>query len=202
MSDPPSTPLHPTREAWLLALTEEVRPWFMGELPPIVRLSVGFTSKGMRSTRVGECWSTKKRDPKRPPQIFIHPGQTDPLKVAAIVCHELIHAARPGVKHGAKFKEMALLIGLEGRMTATRPGDEFKFMIQEMLKTVGPFPHEAPTAEESSTGPKQSTRMLKMECQECGYLCRAAKKWVEVGVPECPACRVGLVVEMPEEEAA
>jgi hypothetical protein len=34
---------------------------------------------------------------------------------------------------------------------------------------------------------KQSTRMLKAECPECGYTIRLAKKWAEVGLPSCPS---------------
>lgn len=39
-----------------------------------------------------------------------------------------------------------------------------------------------------SSGPKkQSARMMKCECTECGYLVRTAKKWLdEKGPPHCP----------------
>jgi hypothetical protein len=32
---------------------------------------------------------------------------------------------------------------------------------------------------------KQSTRMLKLECDECGYVVRTTQKWINVGVPVC-----------------
>jgi hypothetical protein len=32
---------------------------------------------------------------------------------------------------------------------------------------------------------KQSTRMLKLECTNCGYTVRTTQKWIEVGLPTC-----------------
>lgn len=39
-----------------------------------------------------------------------------------------------------------------------------------------------------STRPKKQTaRLLKAECAECGYTVRVTAKWLEVGPPHCPA---------------
>ncbi|MGY4832241.1 transcription elongation protein SprT [Burkholderia pyrrocinia] len=35
--------------------------------------------------------------------------------------------------------------------------------------------------------PRQSTRMHKTECTECGYTARVSAKWLKVGAPLCPA---------------
>ena len=32
---------------------------------------------------------------------------------------------------------------------------------------------------------KQSTRMLRCRCMDCGYTLRTTQKWIEVGVPTC-----------------
>lgn len=36
---------------------------------------------------------------------------------------------------------------------------------------------------------KQSTRMIKASCPECGYTVRVTRKWLDTaGAPICPAC--------------
>jgi hypothetical protein len=183
-----------TREAWLLALVERLRPLYNGELPERVRISTGFSSKGARSNVIGECWHAEVADDKVP-HVFIHPGQVDSLEVAAIVAHELIHACRPEAKHGPKFKAVAISIGLEGNMKATRPGERFGEIVKPILDEIGDYPHARLNASAgvSSNGPKQSTRMLKCECPECGYTVRTTQKWLDIAVPSCPACDVEMV---------
>lgn len=39
---------------------------------------------------------------------------------------------------------------------------------------------------ESNRPPKQTTRLMKAECAECGYTVRVTSKWLEVGPPHCP----------------
>jgi len=38
----------------------------------------------------------------------------------------------------------------------------------------------------SSAPPKQSTRLRKVECTDCGYTVRVTQKWLDVGKPHCP----------------
>lgn len=181
---------HATREGWLQALTESLRPWYeeVGLTVPPVHIGVGFTSKGARSTRVGECWHPDASD-DGVPQVFIHPRYNDPENVAAVLVHELIHAALgPGAKHGPAFKRPALALGLGGRMTATVPTDALLDRLRPVLLDLGPYPHGAlrPVAGTSSTGPKQTTRMRKAECPDCGYLVRTTQKWLDIATPVCP----------------
>lgn len=190
---------HATREAWLMALADDLRPWFedLGLTVPETRISVGFTSKGARSTRIGECWHADASD-DRIPQVFVHPGLHDPVEVAATVLHELVHAAvGPGHKHGPVFKRPATALGLAGRMTSTHAGPDLVTRLGPVLDALGPYPHGAlhPGAE-SSTGPKQTTRMHKAECSACGYTVRVSRKWLDLGAPVCP------VDEIPMEAAA
>lgn len=44
----------------------------------------------------------------------------------------------------------------------------------------------APVGGASTAKPKQTTRLKKCECQECGYTVRVTQKWLEVGPPHCP----------------
>lgn len=182
-----------TREAWLLELVEKLRPLYNGELPEAVRISTGFSSKGLRSKVIGECWNAKAAE-DQVPHIFIHPGLGDSLEVAAVVAHELIHACRPEAKHGPKFKAMALAIGLEGNMKATKAGARFVETALPILGEIGAYPHgRLKPLGASSNGPTQSTRMLKVSC-DCGYTVRTTQKWLDVAIPTCPCCEVEMIV--------
>lgn len=44
----------------------------------------------------------------------------------------------------------------------------------------------APVGGASTAKPKQSTRLKKCECEECGYTVRVTQKWLDVGAPHCP----------------
>lgn len=187
-----------TREAWLHALIEAIRPWYKEAgtpLPKSVRISVGFSSKGARSNRIGECWAPSA-DEHGLSQIFVHPSLSDAGTVAHVVVHELIHAAVGCDKqHGPAFRAPAVALGLEGRMTATVPGADLVERLKPVLKELGRYPHGALKGGTSSGPKKQSTRMLKCECPECGYIARTTSKWIdEVGAPICPADMVSMEV--------
>lgn len=178
-----------TREAWLQALVEKVTPWCedAGLTVPPVRISVGYTSKGLRSNRIGECWHPEAVE-DHVPTIFVHPGLRQ-CDVGHVVVHELIHASLgPGAKHGPLFRRPALALGLTGRMTATVPSPELQARLDAVCDDLGAYPHGVltPTSGLTSTGPKQSTRMLKVECPGCGYTVRTTRKWLEIGTPRCP----------------
>lgn len=176
-----------TREEWLNFITDEVRPVFAevgAPLPDDVRMAVGFTSTGYRSRSIGECWDATVSGDKHF-EIFIKPDQDDAMRVAGILVHELAHAA-VGIKHGHKapFKRVAVALGLEGKMTATTEGAAFVKMMAPILKKAGPLPHKKLKA--YSIRKKQSTRLLKCECEECGYTVRTTAKWLEAaGTPYC-----------------
>lgn len=176
-----------TREAWLNAVAEGMRPWFKSQglnLPPF-RVSIGFPSKGSRGKAIGECW-TDSASADGHHEIFLRPDRADSMDVAATLCHELIHAA-VGIKvgHGSAFKRAANALGLEGPMKATTAGEDFKEWCEPILEAVGPLPHATLSLASESSGPaKQTTRMLKAACA-CGYTVRLSAKWARVGA-WCP----------------
>lgn len=101
-----------------------------------------------------------------------------------VLVHELVHAAddcRSG--HKGAFRRLATAIGLTGRMTATVAGPELAARLHALAEELGPYPHAALDA---SMRKKQSTRMLKVVCPDCGYAVRTTNKWLEIGVPTCP----------------
>lgn len=170
------------REGWLHQGVEMMRSWFNGSLPKQVQVSVGFP-KYSKGNAIGQCWSNALAADKLH-HIFITPKIDDPVEALAILAHELVHAA-VGIKasHGPAFREVALSIGLEGRMKATVAGEELKKKLQQMTTTLGAYPHGA--LNPSSDRDKQGTRLVKVEC-ECGCVVRMTRKWLDtVGEPTC-----------------
>lgn len=180
----------PNREQWLNSLTTHLRQHFTTSgftIPENVRMTCGFPSKSATSRknrRIGECWDASRSDGKVF-EIFISPVVSDAVEVGAILAHELVHST-VGLKAGHKgqFIKCAKAIGLEGKMTSTHPGEAFKQALGVMVADVGPYPHE--TLNASSAPKKQGTRMVKCECEECGYVVRTTSKWIETeGAPHC-----------------
>lgn len=173
-----------TREAWLQAFADKARPHFEAAGAPIpsnVRCSIGFSSKGVRSNRIGECWADVVSQDQHF-EIFIVPAlQSDSARIADILTHELVHAA-VGIAagHGPKFRKVATALGLEGKMTATTAGDRWREWALPILEELGPLPGASLGGSAASSAPKkQTTRMLKVECPDCGFSFRTTAKHLE-----------------------
>lgn len=174
------------REAWLQKAVKAFGPMFAEvgvNLPPKVQVSVGFPGGGSARTRIGECWHANAAGDKVP-HIFISPMLHEPVIVLATLAHELVHA-QGAMGHGADFRNVAVGIGLEGKMTATVPGDALIERLKKMADALGEYPHKGLTLSDRK---KQSTRMLKVECVEgSGYKVRLTRTWLdEYGAPFCP----------------
>lgn len=208
-----------TREAWMERICEELRPTFESLDAPLPKYRVTLSlTPGKRV--VGVCFN-KTVSADGVYEILIRLDQAEPLDVAAVLAHELIHAAVGlAAGHGKPFGRVARALGLEGPLTATRPGEAFKKLVAPILEKVGPFPHaplQVEAAERSggprrSSGPKpQKNRQIKCRCVEpaedgstevCGYTCRTTRMWIERGgAPLCPIHSEPMVVEGEEEEA-
>ncbi|RPI40403.1 MAG: hypothetical protein EHM67_09420, partial [Hyphomicrobiaceae bacterium] len=116
-----------TREQWLNAFIAAARPAFVRygkPLPENMRAAICPPHRKMKA--IGLCWSDKVVDDGGR-EIWVTSAETDPVRVAGILVHELCHAALPHkVKHGPEFRRLAESMGLEGRMTATTEGQTFK----------------------------------------------------------------------------
>lgn len=185
-----------TREEWLDKAVAKLEPLFLDikqPLPPKVRVSCGWpSSKGLSSKNkvIGECWHSDATADGIP-QIFISPTLTDPVKVLGVLVHELIHAM--GIKgHKKDFRAVALLIGLEGKMTATEPGKVLEGKLMKIAHFLGEYPH---VELQGSIRPKQSTRLLKAWCTECGYTVRVTRKWLDIAAPTCTVCETEMESE-------
>jgi hypothetical protein len=206
---------HETREQWLNAAVDLLRPVFKERakvtLPKKIRISCGFPSGGRRSRAVGECWS-KASSTDETFEIFVSPRMDDEMKVLGTVAHECAHA---GVgldkKHGPVFKAAGAAILLEGPPKSMGEGKEFIEQIgRQIVKALGEYPHASLKGGLSSGPKKQSTRLLKVFCRDCNYTMRITAKWLMIGTPDCPnsGCgRFGKAMEAPvdagdaEEEA-
>lgn len=185
-----------TREEWLARFTEAARPLFKkygAPLPKKVRCSVGFPSKGVRSSTIGECWSPDQTK-DGVSEIFIRPSlQDDSSRIADVLVHELCHAALPwGTGHGKAFKLLATSLGLTGKMTATVAGPAFHEWATPIIKELGKFPGAALGGHLEGGKKKQTTRMIKLECDSCDWMCRTTAKHVHPDL-SCPSCGDGYL---------
>lgn len=171
-------------------VAELMRPMFAeagAPLPEKVRVTLSLTG---RSKVIGRCYSPAASGDGAT-EILVRLDQEKPIEVAAILAHELAHAA-VGVEHGHRkpFEKVIRKIGLAGKATATTAGPEFEARVAPMLAAAGAFPHAALNFAAASSGPKkQGTRLLKVECHEdgCGLVVRQTAKWIrEVGPVHCP----------------
>ncbi len=178
----------PTREQWLAAagllLTKHV---FADEaVPANIKYSCSWPGGGSRTKRIGECWSPSASAGSSH-EIFISPLKSDTLRVLDILTHEMVHAI-VGVEAGHKgaFKRLAVAVGLEGKMTATTAGADLLEKLEVVAGELGDYPHSEMTPGAGPTK-KQTTRLLKAECGECGYVVRITRKWADELGACCPA---------------
>lgn len=182
-----------TREEWLEAAIELMRPLFKSQTYEIPKLHVacGWPHRGGTSKKkrvFGQCWS-EAASADGLHQIFVSPfcENKDEYGVLPVLVHEVVHAV-VGIeaKHGKVFRKCAEAVGLTGKMTSTVAGDVLTVKLAEWQKTLGEYPH-ARLDLDMAPVKKQTTRMIKMTCGECGYVARTARKWIdEVGPAHCP----------------
>jgi hypothetical protein len=200
---------HNTREAWLRAATNELRPHFtkLGlAIPEAIRFSIAFTSQGKKSRVAGEVWPAAASADGHC-ELIVRADFADPLDVLGILVHQLTHAALPPeAKHGKPFRDAALRLGLEGPMRNAMPGPALRERLNELAANLGPLPHGRLDFHQITLAgltvadrpKKQTTRMLKAEClaRGCGYTVRVAARWLsDLGAPHCP--KHGLMTTPP-----
>jgi hypothetical protein len=190
-----NTLIYKTREDWLEHAIKLLTPLFAQRgYPgvPRVRVACGWPSSRGTSAKkrtVGQCWAPEAAT-DGVSQIFISPYLDDiagPQGVLATLVHEVIHAVVGlEAKHGKVFRKCAEAVGLEGKMTATNANEMLCKQQVEWAAKLGEYPHAKLDLLKSPVK-KQTTRMHKAECDECGYTVRLSQKWLdEVGSPHCP----------------
>lgn len=194
----PTASFEGTREQWLNAFVEHAKPAFKAagyELPEKVRVSVGFTGARGGGKVLGACWHEEaSTDGTR--EIFVVPTIDDSSLIAGVLTHELCHTLfGPDEKHGKNFKAAGAAVGLIGKPTAMLPPQDgeknaWHEWADPILADLGPIPHARLDPTKSGVK-KQSTRLLKAECETCGLTFRITAKWVNAlsergETMECP----------------
>lgn len=181
---------HSTREGWLECAVAELRDRFARAghtLPQSIHVTCGWPSARALTARraVGEAWRPEA-SATGTCETFISPCLDSAADVLPVLVHELAHHA-VGVEHGHRkpFADCASAVGLLGPMTSTRADDELRLWCQRYEERHGAYPHGRLDSTKSGRK-KQSTRMLKLTCPECGYLVRTTAQWIAYGFPTCP----------------
>lgn len=196
-----------TREQWLQQLANKLRPGFAGAgapLPEDLHISCGWpthkalVSASSKNRTVGQCFSPLC-SAKGTTEVFVSPAVSDQAEVAAILVHELCHAAliaeHPDAGHGPQFKALATAMGLCGKMTETTASPDLAQRLHALTVKMIPYPHSV--LDHTVNAKKQGTRMLKLVCAECGYSVRTTQQWIDTGLPSCP-CN-GEEMQPPED---
>ena len=183
--------IYSTREEWLTAGVEELRPLFKLQGRPVadkVRIACGFPLDAKRSKAIGQCWS-QSNSGDRTVEILISPELADPVQVFEVLVHELCHATPNGMNHGKPFQAIAKAMHLEPHngtvrepWKSTKGTDQFVSVYEDIIEALGDYPHAPLTYQTKKT---QTTRMLKAVCGDCGYTIRLTSKWAQQGLPHC-----------------
>jgi hypothetical protein len=202
-----SKPKYETREEWLVAAVDAMRPLFKSHeyVIPALRVTCGWPSSRALSRKkrcLGECWSKESSTDKKP-QIFISPYLDEAASdtgVLATLVHEVVHAVVGNKEgHNKVFGKCARAVGLEGKLTSTNAGEELVSAMEDWSKSLGEYPHARLDLLKRPTK-KQTTRMVKCECGTCGYTVRTSRKWLEeTGAPICPCNKKSMGFEIPDE---
>jgi hypothetical protein len=133
----------------------------------LVALAYSFPTRGAAvghgGGTIGQCISAKLEGSAAGEQalIVVHPSQwSSDLAVLAVLAHEMAHAATPGAGHGAPFVRLVRRMGLDGKPTATVPGESFKRAAEQLRAALPPFPAGSLTITRKVAG----TRMRLFEC--------------------------------------
>lgn len=202
-----------TREAWLTAAIEIMRPMFIQigmELPERIHVSVGFGfgTKAESKVIAGQTTHTSvSADGVN--HVFVSPELGDTAEVLAVLMHELIHVAdNLASGHKGTFAEAATRLGMIGPMTSAVPDIALAAELMTMAAELGAYDHGKldmvllrtpvavgpdgrPVGPRRTSGPKaQTNRHVKLSCAEhAAYSLRMSRSTYELGAPLCGICK-------------
>jgi hypothetical protein len=196
--------MHSTREDWLQAAVEELRPIFdliSKPLPKRIRTSCGYPLHYKRNKRIADSHASED-SADRTLEVFIAPSICDPSVVFTALLGQLCRATNGAWSYGSSYATVAVEVGLEPDTSSpdiwrsAKGGTAFKTMYGDMIAGLGKYPHASLALSEKKT---QSTRMLKAYCTECGYTVRLTSKWALAGLPICPLDNTSFQLESTPE---
>ena len=114
--------------------------------------------------------------------------KADSMRVADILLHEMIHTCAVFHGHKRAFRDIALGVGLTGKMTSTRASDSLNDRIKlEVVDVLGKYPHaRVQLIPRGKRG--VGSRLIKCVCLNCEFNFRTTRKWINKanGVLGCP----------------
>ncbi len=187
-----SKPKYATREAWLIdacdiILDKIVMPACPDHERPNYRVSVGWPVRTPKA--IGQCF-VKEASEGSFNEIFVTPKIDDTKKVLWVLAHELIHAVDNCASgHRGFFFAIAIAIGIEKPVATGDPGPELIKRLNAIQKKLGDIPHCKINM--ANAPKKQTTRMIKIECQACGFIFRTSRKFASMIKKDAPCalCR-------------
>lgn len=199
-----SEPRRKFSQVWLHDMMLTLAPWFekrgvdFGKVR-VTRISVADHSLSGKIR--GRAWTGRTRDGHY--NIFVTAHADDVIEIGHILVHEAIHIILgAGFGHGKEFREMALKLGLTGKMKSTAAGPELAEHLAHIAKELGPYPHKA--IPEVPTLPRVPTAFgWRAVCEGCKSIVRFKGKTYERGVivicdnEDCD--HVGVQMEIEED---
>lgn len=177
------------REEWLTQVCNAMRSDFQqagARVPDKIRFTCGWPSVRAFSSKnrtIGECWDARASADGHV-EVFVSPVISDGVEAGAVLVHEMVHAA--GIKgHRPNFAKLGEAVGLVGPWTSTTASERLRNRLSAIAEKLGPYPH-AKLDKSMRPTKKDGTRMIKLECDCCGYVVRTTKKWIDYGLPLCP----------------
>lgn len=177
-----------TREQWLEKAVKKLTPGFQKKcgvkVPQNIRVSVSYPLGRSPRKVLGQCFD-KRMSTGGFIEIVITPTVDDAVEIMGTLAHEMVHAI-VGIKCGHKkeFSQCARRFGFLAPWTTTPTPRPLKLEFKRLLSTMPPFPHKKVLLDEKRK--KQTTRMIKLHCEECGFICRASQTAIEIsGFPTC-----------------
>jgi len=184
------------RQEWIEKALKALRGHFAFygyKVPENIRVTIGWPKGGR--TRIGECHFTEASTDQHF-EIFVSPelgnGSKYDHPVIEVIAHEICHTiAGYKAAHKKPFKIVATAIGLEGKMTSTKPGPVMQTFIATFEKEHGAYPAGALTR---SMVKKKKTYLIPCAC-DCGYKIWTTAKHLKRGDPICPVDNEGMSPE-------
>ena len=194
------------RETYLNIMIDKALPLFdnagfnMSEIRDRLKVSCSFIkgTRGSANNAIGVHYNTTCSKNGNH-EMMIEPSVDNSLTAISVLIHEMVHSIQTHLyhdskgflnvrPHGKEFAKIAKCVGLEGKMTATIPGERLKETINGWIKEVGEYPHSSLNL---SKVKKQTTRNLKVQCSamHCNNHFRASRlKILSYQTNICIAC--------------
>ena len=176
------------REAWLQRATVAFRERFAAvgvHVPADVKVSCGWPGGGSPRRRIGECWS-RGSSASKVNEVFLSPLCADPVIVADVLGHELLHAVDNCESgHGKTFTRNSKLAGYTGGKQSAAIGETLDWVKALCLK-LGRYPHGQVTLPAKRKGAQHGLHKLACSCGNVAYMTQS--KLAEYGPPACPVC--------------